>query len=418
MSTKTTLYGPFNELLTLEGIDLHGSISDEDLVVEKGWGVLVKEGLVHKTGSYEQLFKEHPDAHLELNGENKLVAMPAFIDSHTHICYGGNRAKDYAQRVSGKSYLEIAAAGGGIMDTVRETRKATEEELVQSILAKVEEHKNRGIATIEVKSGYGLNVDDELKMLRAIKKANALTCIDLIPTFLGAHLKPSDYEGDNASYLKYLMEEVVPVIQEEDLAQRADIFVEEGAFTIEEARHYAKQLKVKGFDMTMHVDQFHNGGAELAVDEGCVSADHLECTTSQSASIFDGSETVAVALPGASLGLGMQYTPARSILDQNGCLAIASDWNPGSAPMGDLVTQAAIMGAAEKLSIAETLAAITFRAARALRIPEGRLTVDHPAKLVVFDTDDYRNILYKQGQLRPSYLIVREECYELPAAIV
>ncbi|MFY0685368.1 MAG: imidazolonepropionase [Balneola sp.] len=406
------LYGPFKQLLTMNGLPMKGSLKDEQLEVLSDAGIVVEEGKILDLGIYSELKSIHPDAEKKLNTHSDQVVLPSFIDCHTHICWGGNRVSDYSMRVAGKSYLEIAATGGGISDTVSQTRKASEEELVQLILQRAQKHIERGIPTIEVKSGYGLNLEDELKMLRAIKKANEQTPAELIPTFLGAHIKPKDFDGTHAEYLDYLLDEVVPVIREEKLAQRADIFVEEGAFDIDVARIYAKTLKLKGFDITMHVDQFHPGGSSMAIEEGCVSADHLEFTDDESCELFGRSETVAVALPGASLGLGMQFTPCRKLLDNNACLAIATDWNPGSAPMGDLITQASILGASEKLTIAETLAGITYRAARALRIESGILKKGTDAKFTVFETDDFRNIFYQQGQLKPSTTVINKDCFE------
>ncbi len=411
MSSKT-LYGPFKQLLTMNGLPLKGPLKDEQLEIITNAGIVIQDGKILDLGSYSDLENIHPDSEKKLNNSSDLVVLPSFIDCHTHICWGGNRVNDYSMRVAGKSYLEIAASGGGISDTVTETRKASEDKLVELILDRAKQHLHRGITTIEVKSGYGLNLEDELKMLRAIKKANEKTSVTLIPTFLGAHIKPKDFDGSHAEYLDYLLDEVVPIIAEEKLAARADIFVEEGAFDIDVARIYAKNLKLKGFDITMHVDQFHPGGSKLAIEEGCVSADHLEFTDDESCELFGRSETVAVALPGASLGLGMQFTPCRKLLDNNACVAIATDWNPGSAPMGDLITQAAILGASEKLTIAETLAGITFRAARALRIEGGILRKGDEAAFTVFETDDFRNIFYQQGQLKPSATVMNEQSFE------
>jgi imidazolonepropionase len=409
---KKTLYGPFKQLLTMNGLPLKGPLKDEQLEIITNAGIVVQEGKVLDLGSYSDLENIHPDSEKKFNNNSEQIALPSFIDCHTHICWGGNRVNDYSMRVAGKSYLEIAASGGGISDTVTETRKASEEELVQLILQRAQKHIERGITNIEVKSGYGLNLDDELKMLRAIKKANEKISATLIPTFLGAHIKPKDFDGSHAEYLDYLLDEVVPIIAEEKLAARADIFVEKGAFDIDVARIYAKNLKLKGFDITMHVDQFHPGGSKLAIEEGCVSADHLEFTDDESCELFGRSETVAVALPGASLGLGMQFTPCRKLLENNACVAIATDWNPGSAPMGDLITQAAILGASEKLTIAETLAGITFRAARALRIESGILRKGNEANFTVFESDDFRNIFYQQGQLKPSATIIGGDSFE------
>ncbi len=394
----------------MEGLPLHGHIADEEPEVLRDKAIVVENGVVIDIDSFEVLSKKYPRSEQALIDSNNLVALPAFVDCHTHICWGGTRVNDYAMRVAGKSYLEIAASGGGIMDTVTSTREASTKELIDGILKRAEQHIRRGVSTIEIKSGYGLTRDDELKMLRCIRAANEHTSAELIPTFLGAHIKPKDFKGTHREYLDFLLSDVVPVIHKEKLAKRADIFVEEGAFGIEESREYAGKLMKAGFDMTMHVDQFHPGGSKMAVDLGCVSADHLECTDQESVEMFSQSDTVAVALPGASLGLGMQFTPARKLLDAGACVAIATDWNPGSGPMGDLITQAAILGASEKLSIAETLAAITFRAAKALGLNKGTITKGKKADIVIFETDDYRNIFYHQGQLRPSFIVIGDQC--------
>lgn len=407
------LYGPFKQLLTMEGLPLHGPLKDEELSVKTEMGILVnQDGEISEVASYNTLKNEHPDAEKIVFSNENMVALPAFVDCHTHICWGGDRTNDYAMRVAGKSYLDIAKAGGGIMDTVKQTRNATEAELVNVTVERAEKLIKQGIATIEVKSGYGLTPKDELKMLRAIKAASKQVKADLIPTFLGAHIKPRDFDGTHEEYLNMLIEEVVPIIQKENLANRADIFVEEEAFDIEMARDYATKLKNLDFDITMHVDQFNPGPSKMAIEVGSVSADHLEFTDDESVKLFNGSETVAVALPGASLGLGMQYTPCRKLLDNNACLAIATDWNPGSAPMGDLLTQAALVGAAEKLSIAETLAAITFRAAKALRVGEGTIKKGQKAKFTVFPTHDFRTIFYQQGQLKPKYTVIGNDLIE------
>lgn len=408
--TKQTIYGPFKQLLTLEGLPVHGPVNDDELEPQPEKAVIVEGGKVKEIGRFDHLSEKYPNAERPFIDAQDLVALPAFVDCHTHICWGGTRVNDYAMRVAGKSYLEIAKAGGGIMDTVTATREASVEMLVDGILQRVKQHIKRGVTTIEVKSGYGLTFKDEIRMLQCIKAANEHTPATLIPTFLGAHIKPKDFEGSHKQYLDHMISDVAPVIQKKDLAKRADIFVEEGAFGIDESGVYVEELQKLGFDITMHVDQFNPGGSVLANEAGCVSADHLECTDDKSIEAFSGSDTVAVALPGASLGLGMQFTPARKLLDRNATLAIATDWNPGSGPMGDLITQASILGASEKLSIAETLAGITYRAAHALREKTGTITKGEKAQMVIFETDDFRNIFYRQGQLRPSFTVIGEDC--------
>ncbi len=411
MKSKT-LYGPFTQLLTLEGLPLHGPIADDELQVQSQKGILVEDGFIKEIGDFESLIQNHSEVKLFKSNKTNWVALPGFVDCHTHICWGGTRVNDYALRVAGKSYLEIAASGGGIIDTVVATRKAGNEELISGILDRVNQHIRRGITTIEVKSGYGLNHEDEIKMLECIEIASKQTPATLIPTFLGAHIKPKDFGGSPKDYLTFLLEVVAPEIQKKNLANRADIFVEEGAFGLEESRWYAEEMMKQGFEMTMHADQFHSGGSNLANELGCVSADHLEYTDEEGIQGFQNSETVAVALPGASLGLGMNFTPARKLLDINACLAIATDWNPGSAPMGDLITQASILGASEKLTIAETLAGITVRGAHALRLNGGTISIGKEARFTIFETDDFRNIFYRQGQLQPVYTIIGTSTYQ------
>lgn len=396
---KPLLIGPFTQLLPMTGLPLKGALKDEQLPIIENGGILVSEGKILKVGVFDDLKSEDVDIH---HIEGAHVCLPGFVDSHTHICFGGTRARDYAYRNAGKTYLEIAKAGGGIWDTVTQTRKASQEELVEGILSRSQKHLKNGITTIEVKSGYGLSVDEELKMLRTIKTANETTNATLVPTCLAAHMKPKDWNQDR-DYLDVIINELFPIIKTENLANRVDAFVEESAFSPEEIKPYFKKAKDMGFHITVHADQFTTGGSKVAVDFDAVSADHLEASTEKEIQLLAKSNTIATALPGASLGLGCAYTPARKILDAGGALSIASDHNPGSAPMGDLLTQASILGTFEKLSNTEVLAGITSRAAAALRLEDrGKLEVGAVADFVVFPTDNYQEITYHQGQLKPS----------------
>lgn len=383
---------------------------DPELPVFENAGVLAENGVVTAIGVFQELKNNNIDAVRPLEEKGDLVAVPGLVDCHTHICWAGERSADYAMRVSGKSYLDIAKAGGGIMDTVKATRNAGDEELLTGLLQRADQMIAAGITVAEVKSGYGLSADQELRILRIINEANEKTPLDLIPTFLGAHIKPPDFPGDHKEYLEMLLEDVVPVILEEGLCNRADIFVEEGAFDTDLSRTYVLRLRELGFDLTVHADQFHPGGGKMAIETGCVSADHLENTDEETITAFSNCETVAVALPGASLGLGMAQAPCRKLLDADASLAIASDWNPGSAPMGDLLTQAAVLGAFEKLSISETLAGITYRAANALRIDAGVIHTGGRVRVAVFAADHLNQIFYEQGRLRPAFTIIGNDC--------
>ncbi len=398
---KQILIGPFKQIVPMTGLSLKGALSDAALVVYEAAGILITNGKIGALGPYDELLNQNKGIEIfHLEGDH--VALPGFVDSHTHICFAGSRAKDYALRNSGKTYLEIAKAGGGIWDTVTHTRKASQSELVKHTVKLANRHLKNGTTTLEVKSGYGLTIDEELKILRAIKEADRITSADLITTCLAAHMLPRDFDGNATAYLERISSLLFPKLKEEKLTRRIDAFIEESAFSKEEIAPYFQKAKEMGFDLTVHADQFTTGGSEVAVAFDAVSADHLEVSTQNEIELLAKSNVIATALPGASLGLGCAFTPARRLLDAGASLVIASDHNPGSAPMGDLLTQATILGAFEKLTNAEILAAITFRAARALRLKDrGMLQEGYLADISIFHTNHYNEILYNQGNLKP-----------------
>ncbi|MBP6378540.1 MAG: imidazolonepropionase [Kaistella sp.] len=401
--------GPFKQIITLANLPLRGKLADEHLEIIENGGILSENGKIVDVGNFNGLKTAYPTAQIE-NITGSQVALPAFTDAHTHICFGGNRANDFAMRNAGKTYLEIAESGGGIWSSVQHTRAASEDELLKTTLERINFLISLGITTIEIKSGYGLDVENELKMLRVIKKAQNFTKATLVPTCLSAHLKPRDFDGDNVEYLQYILNEILPKVKDENLAKRVDIFIEKSAFQPEESRDFLMKAKEMGFEITVHADQFTPGSSRIAVEVGAKSADHLEATADEDIDFIASSETVAVALPGASLGLGEKFSPARKILDKNGILAIASDWNPGSAPMGNLITQASILAAFEKLSTAEVLAGITFRSAFALGLEDrGKLEKGKKADFVTYETDNFQNILYQQGSLNAENVFVDGE---------
>ncbi|HWW42814.1 imidazolonepropionase [Pedobacter sp.] len=412
MDTVYKLIGPFTQLITLAGLPLKGAIADEQIVPLAQAGILLKGNKIYKTGTYENLEKEAALlGAMTISLEGEYVCIPAFTDAHTHICFAGSRAQDYAMRNSGKTYLEISEAGGGIWDTVQHTRKASLEELTASTIRRANRHLSEGVTTIEVKSGYGLSVNEELKMLRAITAADQETSAELISTCLAAHTLPRDFEGSHSEYLEKISRELFPVLLEENLCNRIDAFVEKGAFSPENILPYFKEAIEQGFQITVHADQFSTGGTAVAVQINALSADHLEASTDKEVQLLAQSDTIAMALPGATIGLGCAFTPARKLLDAGACLAIASDWNPGSAPMGDLLLQASVLGTFEKLSNAEILAGITYRAARALNLTDrGCIEQNMLADFLLFQINDYKEILYQQGKLKPAQVWKNGEC--------
>lgn len=397
---KPVLIGPFTQLIPMSKIPLKGAIKDEELLIIENAGILIFDGKINGIGKFDDLISDN----IEIKKvEGNTVCIPGFVDAHTHICFAGSRANDYALRNAGKSYLEIAKAGGGIWDTVTKTRKASQSELIHNIIGRASKHLKSGVTTIEVKSGYGLSVEEELKMLRAIKAANTKIQPDLIATCLAAHMKPKDWDGSASSYLEEISTKLFPILKAEELSNRIDTFIEESAFSSLEIAPYFKKARAMDFSITVHADQFSVGGSETAVHYNAVSADHLEASSDREIELLANSNTISVALPGASIGLGCSFSPARKILDAGGALAIASDHNPGSAPMGNLLTQAAILGTFEKLSNAEILAGITCRASAALELEDrGVLEKGKLADFITFPTDNYKEITYHQGQLKPN----------------
>lgn len=400
------LIGPFRQVITLANLPLRGKLSDEQLEIIEDGGILISQDKIQQIGNFETLKSENPNLEIE-KIEGTQIALPAFTDSHTHICFGGNRANDFAMRNAGKTYLEIAESGGGIWSSVQHTRNASEEELLETLVERIDFLIALGITTIEIKSGYGLDVENELKMLRIIKRAQQQTKATLVPTCLSAHLKPRDFEGSNQQYLQYVVDEILPKVKEENLAKRVDIFIEKSAFQPDESKAFLLKTKDLGFEITVHADQFTPGSSRIAVEVGAKSADHLEATIDEDIVFLAKSDTVATALPGASLGLGEKFTPARKLLDAGAILAIASDWNPGSAPMGNLITQASILATFEKLTTAEVLAGITFRSAFALGLEDrGKLEPGMKADFVTFKTNNFQNVLYNQGSLKSAEVFI------------
>ncbi|MCF2141480.1 MAG: imidazolonepropionase [Candidatus Lokiarchaeota archaeon] len=414
MSDKK-LIGPFKQILTMQNLPSAGPISDDKLEIISNGGILIVEDKIERILSKDEFEKEV--SHAKFHGSGTIfhkitenaVAMPGMIDCHTHMCYAGTRAEDYARRLSGETYLNIAKSGGGMLDTVRKTRNASEKELFDNLFIRGLTHLHRGVTTCEVKSGYGLTVEAELKMLEVINQANRSRALlpDLIPTCLAAHTCPPEFQ-DPEKYLQEIMDKLLPVVKEKNLANRVDIFIEESAFSPDSARKYLNYAKELGFQVIVHGDQFTMGGSEVAADVGALSAEHLEVSDEAHLRMLKEANVIAVALPGASLGLGIDFAPARKMLDVGLNVAISSDWNPGSAPMGELLTQAALLGAYQKLTIAETLAGITKRAADALSLNDrGVLAQGKLADFIAFNCNKYQEIVYNQGSLKP-FLVYRK----------
>ena len=331
-----------------------------------------------------------------LDAGGRLV-VPGLVDCHTHLAFGGWRADEFEQRLQGASYLDIARAGGGIMSTVRATRAATDQELLARATAALEGMRRLGVTTVECKSGYGLDLETELRLLRLYRALAASQPSRIVATFLGAHVVPAEHRADRGAYLRLLLEEMLPAVAAEGLAQCCDVFVEETAFSVEEARRILLAGRAAGLAPKLHADQLSaGGGAELAAEVSAVSADHLECASDAGIAAMASAGVVAVSLPIATLYLRQAPMPARKFIEAGVPVAVATDFNPGSAPSWDLPLAMMLACHLQRMTPAEVLKGATSIAARAIGLAgkAGEVAVGCRADLAVIDSPDVNHWLY------------------------
>lgn len=335
---------------------------------------------------------------------------PGFVDAHTHAVFGGDRAAEFELRIKGASYLEIMAAGGGIVNTVRHTRSASVEELASSASSRLDEMLALGTTTVEIKTGYGLSVDAELKMLQVIEQLDRDRPCDIVPTFLGAHAVPPEFEGDAEAYARCVIEKILPEVTDwyafSRFADRGvpmyiDVFCEDHAFDLDQSRRVLEAGIEAGFKAKMHVDQFNDfGGVAMALELGAASVDHLDVTGRKEFELLTGSDTIAVLLPAVNFNLGMaDYADGRAMMDAGAVVALATDLNPGSAPCPSMPAVMAIACRYQRFTPAEALNASTINAAFAIGQggETGSIEVGKRADILILKAGDYRHVPYFFG---------------------
>jgi imidazolonepropionase len=399
-----------SQLLTLAGPQRPrvGEELRELSIIENG-AMFIRDGRIEKVGKREDI-EPLLTADCEVVDAANRIVLPGFVDAHTHPVFAGNRANEFELRASGATYEQIALAGGGIRSTVRNTRAASEDELVVSGKRYAEWFLRCGTTTVEAKSGYGLTVEDELKMLRAIRRLNDETPLSYVPTFLGAHVVPEEFNGNSGGYVDLIVEEMLPRVATENLAEFCDVFCEVGAFTVEESRRILTAAKQFGLKLRVHADQLSlGGGSALAAELGAVTADHLEQADQSAIRNLQSAFVQPVLLPCSVLMIGSQkYANARAMIEAGLAVVIATDFNPGSSPVASMLLALTLASTQLKMTPAEAITAATINAAYSLgRGNEiGSLEPGKRADVVIHDCGDYRELAYFAGLEHPHAVFV------------
>ena len=383
-----------------------------DLAIITDGGLLIREGVIESVGTSGEIERKIP-RDVEVVDAHNCVVLPGFVDAHTHLVFAGNRLDDFERRANGETYEQIAAAGGGIRSTVAKTRAADDVDLLAQATKHAQWFLKGGTTTVEAKSGYGLTVDEELKILRAIQRLNQATPLECVPTFLGAHAVPDEFRENPEQYVDLVINEMLPRVAKEKLAEFCDIFCEPGYFDLEQARRILMAAKKLGLKLRIHADQLTNsGGAKLAAELGAITADHLEKTDDQGIAAMKSANVQPVLLPGSVYALGStRYPRARAMIEAGLAVVIATDFNPGSSPTPSMPMILSLAATQMKMSPAEAITASIINPAYSLGRGDkiGSLEPGKLANFCLFDCEDYRELAYYFGVPQTHAVYVRGE---------
>ena len=376
-----------------------------EIFVLENHSILVEDGIIKDILPYYSTSNIQIDKKINLSGK---VILPGLIDCHTHTAFAGSRANEFREKIAGVHYEEIAKRGGGINTTVTAVRNSSLTELVELMKPRVQEFIAQGVTTLEIKSGYGLDFENEIKLLHAIKIINEIFPIDIVSTFLGAHTFPVEFKEDHSAYVDLLINKMIPHITKNNLAEFCDGFCESTAFTSKQIDRIFTAAANAGLKLKLHTEQFNNvGGLDVALKHNATSVDHLEVLSEKDFSKFSTTETVAVLLPGVSLFLDYQFAPARMLIENNAIIALATDYNPGSSHILNLHLIMSLAAIKMKMKIEEIINAVTINSAKALNREKivGSIEIGKNADFAVFNTEDYSDIIYNVGRNLLSHTI-------------
>lgn len=388
------------KLVTMEGgfLPRTGKQMNELVVLENAY-IAVVEGKIFQVGTGED-YKELVGENTIIDDASGMLVTPGLVDSHTHLVHGGSRENEFSKKLNGVPYIQILQEGGGILSTVNATKKATFHELYNKAKKSLDRMLEFGVTTVEEKSGYGLELETEIKQLKVAHKLDKDHPVDLVHTFLGAHAVPVEYKSNSEAYIKLLVEEIMPKVKELGLAEFCDVFCEEGVFSVEESDYILSKAKEMGYKLKIHADEIVPiGGAELAAKLGCVSADHLMAASEQGLKDMAEKGVIANILPGTSFNLNKPSADGRKMIDLNVPISLSSDYNPGSCPSENLqfVMQLGCLNL--KMTPNEVLTAVTINAAHCVdRATEiGSIEVGKKADIAVFDAPNVEYLMYHFG---------------------
>lgn len=373
-----------------------------ELAIIKDGSAWLEDGVIQAIGTTEELEMKYADraAEADIVDANGHLVTPGLVDPHTHIAFGGSREREFEMRLEGATYMEIMNAGGGIHATTRMTREATEDELVHQTVKRLDSFLAHGVTTVEGKSGYGLNLETELKQLRVMKRLQKEHSVDIVPTFMGAHAVPSKYKGREEEYVDLIINEMLPIVAEEKLAQFNDVFCEVGVFTPEQSERILEAGKLHGLIPKIHADEIEPyQGAELAAKTGAISAEHLLKASDEGIQAMADKGVIACLLPATALYLREAAARGRVMIDAGVPVAISTDCNPGSSPTTSMPLVMNLACISMRLTPAESLCAATYNAACAIQMEDkvGSLEVGKQADIVLWNVKNYQELQYLFG---------------------
>ncbi|WP_090444562.1 imidazolonepropionase [Natronincola peptidivorans] len=388
------------EVVTCSGFHAKQGKEMAELHIVPNGAVVIEEGIIKAVGPTEEVLKQYKEDQYEVIDATDKAVLPGFVDSHTHLVFGGYRAEEFSWRLRGDNYMSIMERGGGILSSVRATKEATKKELLSSAMKRLDSMLSFGVTTVEGKSGYGLDHDTEIKQLEVMQEANKLHPLDVVSTFMGAHAVPKEYKGREDILIDFFLKEVMPEVIERKLAVFCDVFCERNVFSIEESRRLLSKAKEMGFKIKLHADEIVPlGGAELAAELKAVSADHLLQASDTGIKAMAEAGVIATLLPGTAFSLKEDYARARYMIDNNCAVALATDFNPGSCFTESIPLIFALATLYMGITTEEAVTALTINGAAAIDQADsiGSIDIGKKGDVIILEFPSYKYIPYHIG---------------------